>query len=231
MPSTMFKGKSNLGYRGDAILQMDWTVGEIMKQLESLGIAKNTMIIFSSDNGPVLDDGYEDEAVSKLNGHTPAGVLRGGKYSTFEGGTRVPLIVSWPSKTKTAISEAMVCQIDFMASFSKMLNIQPKDIETTDSEDMLDVLLGKSNKGRTVLVEQGINSLAIIRDHWKYIEPNKGPALNSLTNTELGNNPLPQLYDLKNDIGEKNNIAIEKPEITNELAGLLRKTKDKKTKD
>lgn len=231
MPSTMFKGKSNLGYRGDAILQMDWTVGEIMKQLESLGIAKNTMIIFSSDNGPVLDDGYEDEAVSKLNEHTPAGVLRGGKYSTFEGGTRVPLIVSWPSKTKTAVSEAMVCQIDFMASFSKMLNIKPKDIETTDSEDMLDVLLGKSNKGRTVLVEQGINSLAIIRDHWKYIEPNKGPALNSLTNTELGNNPLPQLYDLKNDLGEKNNIAIEKPEITNELAGLLRKTKDKKTKD
>ena len=231
MPSTMFKGKSNLGYRGDAILQMDWTVGEIMKQLESLGIAKNTMIILSSDNGPVLDDGYEDEAVSKLNGHTPAGVLRGGKYSIFEGGTRVPLIVSWSSKTKTAVSEAMVCQIDFMASFSKMLNVKPKDLQTTDSEDMLDVLLGKSKKGRTILVEQGITSLAIIKDNWKYIEPNKGPAINALTNIELGNNPLPQLYDLKNDIGEKNNIAIEKPEITNELARLLRKTKDKKTKD
>ena len=231
MPSTMFKGKSNLGYRGDAILQMDWTVGEIMKQLESLGIAKNTMIIFSSDNGPVLDDGYEDEAVSKLNEHTPAGVLRGGKYSTFEGGTRVPLIVSWPSKTKTAVSEAMVCQIDFMSSFSKMLNVKPKDLQTTDSEDMLDVLLGKSKKGRTILVEQGITSLAIIKDNWKYIEPNKGPAINALTNIELGNNPLPQLYDLHNDLSEKNNLAAQKPEITNELAGLLRKTKDKKTKD
>ena len=231
MPSTMFKGKSNLGYRGDAILQMDWTVGEIMKQLESLGIAKNTMIILSSDNGPVLDDGYEDEAVSKLNGHTPAGVLRGGKYSIFEGGTRVPLIVSWSSKTKTAVSEAMVCQIDFMASFSKMLNVKPKDLQTTDSEDMLDVLLGKSKKGRTILVEQGITSLAIIKDNWKYIEPNKGPAINALTNIELGNNPLPQLYDLHNDLSEKNNLAAQKPEITNELAGLLRKTKDKKTKD
>ena len=228
MPSTMFKGKSNLGYRGDAILQMDWTVGEIMKQLESLGIAKNTMIIFSSDNGPVLDDGYEDEAVSKLNGHTPSGVLRGGKYSTFEGGTRVPLIVSWPSKTKTAVSDAMVSQIDFMASFSKMLNIKPKDIEITDSEDMLNVLLGKSNKGRTVLVEQGITSLAIRKDHWKYIEPNKGPAINVLTNTELGNNPLPQLYDLQNDLGEKNNLAAQKPEITNELASLLQKIKAQK---
>lgn len=231
MPSTMFKGKSNLGYRGDAILQMDWTVGEIMKQLESLGIAKNTMIIFSSDNGPVLDDGYEDEAVSKLNGHTPAGVLRGGKYSTFEGGTRVPLIVSWPSKTKTAVSDAMISQIDFMSSFSKMLNIRPKDIEITDSEDMLNVLLGKSHKGRTVLVEQGITSLAIIKDHWKYIEPNKGPAINVLTNTELGNNTLPQLYDLQNDLGEKNNLAAQKPEITNELAGLLTKIKDQKNKD
>ena len=228
MPSTMFKGKSNLGYRGDAILQMDWTVGEIMKQLESLGIAKNTMIIFSSDNGPVLDDGYEDEAVSKLNGHTPAGVLRGGKYSTFEGGTRVPLIVSWHSKTKPAVSDAMVSQIDFMSSFSKMLNIKPKDIEITDSEDMLNVLLGKSTKGRTVLVEQGINSLAIRKDHWKYIEPNKGPTINVLTNTELGNNPLPQLYDLQNDLGEKNNLAAQKPEITNELASLLQKIKAQK---
>ena len=228
MPSTIFKGKSNLGYRGDAILQMDWTVGEIMKQLESLGIAKNTLIIFSSDNGPVLDDGYEDEAVSKLNGHTPAGVLRGGKYSTFEGGTRVPLIVSWPSKIKAAVSEAMVSQIDFMASFSKMLNIKPKDIEITDSEDMLNVFLGKINKGRTVLIEQGITSLAIIKDHWKYIEPNKGPAINKLTNTELGNNPLPQLYDLQNDLGEKNNLAVQKPEVTNELASLLRKIKAQK---
>ena len=228
MPSTIFKGKSNLGYRGDAILQMDWTVGEIMKQQESLGIAKNTMIIFSSDNGPVLNDGYEDEAVSKLNGHTPAGVLRGGKYSSFEGGTRVPLIVSWPSKTKTAVSDALLSQIDFLASFSKMLNVKPKDMQTTDSEDMLDVLLGKSKKGRTILVEQGITSLAIIKDNWKYIEPNKGPAINALTNIELGNNPLPQLYDLQNDLSEKNNLATQKPEIANELASLLRKIKVQK---
>ena len=228
MPSTIFKGKSNLGYRGDALLQMDWTVGEIMKQLESLGIAKNTMIIFSSDNGPVLNDGYEDEAVSKLNGHTPAGVLRGGKYSTFEGGTRVPLIVSWPSKTKTPVSDALLSQVDFLSSFSKMLNVKPKDLQSTDSEDMLDVLLGKSKKGRTILVEQGITSLAIIKDNWKYIEPNKGPAINALTNIELGNNPLPQLYDLHNDLSEKNNLAGQKPEIANELASLLRKIKIQK---
>ncbi|WP_414000248.1 sulfatase family protein [Flavobacterium sp. W1B] len=229
MPSTLFKGKSNLGYRGDAILQMDWAVGEIMKQLENLGIAQNTLIVFSSDNGPVLDDGYQDEAVSKLNGHTPAGVLRGGKYSTFEAGTRVPMIISWPKKSKSGVSEALLSQIDFMASFSKMLNI--KNNEITDSEDMLDVMLGKTTKGRTILIEQGISSLAILRDNWKYIEPNNRPAIDLLTNIELGNNPQPQLYDLNKDIGEKENLASQQPKIANELASLLQKIKEQKNKD
>ena len=76
MPATMFKNKSLLGYRGDVILELDWVVGEVMKQLQCLGLSGNTMIIFTSDNGPVLDDGYRDEAVTKLNGHTPAGPLR-----------------------------------------------------------------------------------------------------------------------------------------------------------
>jgi arylsulfatase A-like enzyme len=121
MPSTMFKGKSGLGYRGDAILQLDWAVGEIMKHLDLLGLTKNTLLIFSSDNGPVLDDGYQDEAVTKLNGHNPAGPLRGGKYSAFEAGTRVPFIVSWPKKIKPAVSDAMICQVDFIASFAALL--------------------------------------------------------------------------------------------------------------
>jgi arylsulfatase A-like enzyme len=225
MPSTMFKGKSNLGYRGDSILQLDWAVGEIMKQLESLGIAKNTIIIFSSDNGPVLDDGYQDEAVEKLNGHTPAGVLRGGKYSLFEGGTRVPLLVSWPGKTKQKVSDALISQVDFMASFSKLLNVEIEGNTAVDSEDVLNTLLGKTDQGRTVLVEQGILSLGIVKGNWKYIEPNKGPALNKVTNIELGNSLQPQLYDLKNDIGEKNNLADKYPEVVKELSENLQKIK------
>src|SRR5690606_30698957 len=86
MPATMFKGKSGLGFRGDAILQLDWTVGEIIKQLQFSGLDKSTIIIFSSDNGPVLDDGYEDGAVTQQNGHVPTGELRGGKYSVLEAG-------------------------------------------------------------------------------------------------------------------------------------------------
>lgn len=227
MPSTFFKGKSGLGYRGDAILQMDWAVGQIMKQLEDLNIAENTLIIFSSDNGPVLDDGYQDEAVTKLNGHKPAGVLRGGKYSTFEAGTRVPMIISWPKEIKTAVSKALICQIDFMTSFSKLLNININSNEATDSEDMHNALLGKTQKGRQILIKQGSgNTLAILKDNWKYIEPNNQPAMSLLTNTELGNHSKPQLYNLEIDMQEKENLAHKYPQIVNELAGLLKKAKE-----
>ena len=222
MPSTIFKGKSGLGYRGDVILQIDWTVGEIMKQLDYLGITKNTLIIFSSDNGPVLDDGYQDEAVTKQNGHTPAGPLRGGKYSAFEAGTRVPFIVKWPGAITPGVSDALVCQIDFLASFSALLNLAVPAGDAPDSKNIMPAFLGKSKTGRDILVRQA-GALSIIKDNWKYIEPNNNAAHLKLTNTETGNSPTPQLYDLKNDIGEKNNLAEKYPERTKELADLLRK--------
>jgi arylsulfatase A-like enzyme len=230
MPSTMFKGKSSMGYRGDAILQLDWTVGEILKELEYLGIANNTLIVFSSDNGPVLDDGYVDEAVTKQNGHMPAGLLRGGKYSIFEAGTRVPCIVSWPAKIKPGVSDAMICQMDLLASFSSLLKIKLPAGDAMDSEDVLGALLGKSTKARKVLVEQGLQSIAIIQDNWKYIEPNDGPTMNVLTNTALGNSQQPQLYDLENDIGEKNNLADKYPQKLSELIRLLQNEKEGNTK-
>ena len=82
-----------MGLRGDAIVQFDYCVGEILNTLEKLGLRENTLIILSSDNGPVVDDGYDDKAEELLNGHSPAGPLRGNKYSAFEGGTRIPAIV------------------------------------------------------------------------------------------------------------------------------------------
>lgn len=223
MPSTMFKGKSGLGYRGDAILQLDWSVGQIMEHLKYLGIAENTIIIFSSDNGPVLDDGYQDGAVTQLNGHTPSGPLRGGKYSAFEAGTRVPFLICWPAKIKPSVTNAMISQIDLMASFSSLLNRKIPLGDGADSKDMLNALLGKSTKGRTELVEQGLQTLAIVKDDWKYIEPGNGPAMDLLTNIELGNHSQPQLYNLKNDIGEKNNLALKYPEKVKELEALLKK--------
>ena len=225
MPSTMFKDKSGLGYRGDAILQLDWSVGEIMKQLKLLGMDKNTIIVFSSDNGPVLDDGYVDGAVTRLNGHTPWGPLRGGKYSVFEAGTRVPFIVSWPETIKPALSSALVSQIDLLASFSKMLNILPEGMPN-DSENTIDVLLGKSDKGREYLVEQGFtDNLAIIQGDWKYIEPKQGPKMNELVNIELGYDKQPQLYNLSTDIGETNNLAKKYPKKVKELKAKLEEIK------
>lgn len=227
MPSTMFKGKSSLGYRGDAILQLDWAVGEIMKQVKAAGLEKNTIIIFSSDNGPVLDDGYQDEAVTKLNGHTPWGALRGGKYSAFEAGTRVPFIVSWPGTIKSKSSAALICQIDLLASFSSLLHQAIPAGDAMDSENILDALTGKSTTGRLILVEQG-GALSIIKGNWKYIEPNKGIPYEKLTGTETGNFPSPQLYDLSIDLGEKNNVAEKYPEKVKELQALLQQIKEKK---
>ncbi|MGC4036695.1 MAG: sulfatase-like hydrolase/transferase [Chitinophagaceae bacterium] len=220
MPATIFKGKSGLGLRGDAILQLDWTVGEILNEVKQLGIDNNTIIIFSSDNGSVLDDGYQDEAVTKLNGHTPAGVLRGGKYSSFEGGTRVPFIVRWPKQITPQVSGALICQIDLLASFSAFLKQTTDTSFSIDGENRLNNLLGKSKTGRTSLVEHS-TGLSITNGQWKYISPNDGEAFYKLTATESGNSSEPQLYDLKNDPGEKNNLATKYPEKVKEMAALL----------
>jgi arylsulfatase A-like enzyme len=229
MPSTIFKGKSGLGYRGDAILQLDWTVGEIMKELKYLGITNNTILIFSSDNGPVLDDGYVDGAVTMSNSHTPAGDLRGGKYSAFEAGTRVPFILSWPQTVKPGVSSALVCQIDFLTSFSKLINQKIPAGDAMDSEDVLNAFLGKTQQGRSILVEQAsAGTLCVVKGDWKYVSPSSGESYHKPSGIETGNSPVPQLYNLKEDIGEKNNLGEKYPDKVKELEALLEKIKSKK---
>ena len=227
MPSTQFKGKSGLGYRGDAILQLDHTVGEISQALKDNGLYENTIIIFTSDNGAVLDDGYEDGAVTQLNGHNPFGPFRGGKYSSFEGGTRVPFIISWPKGIKKSQeSDALICQIDLLSSFANFFKKPLANQSELDSENIWNSLTGKDKKGREYLVKSA-GSQSITKGNMKYILPNKGPAINKLTNTELGNNPEDQLYNLAQDPGEKNNIAKENPKIVAELKELLERVKNK----
>ena len=227
MPATRFKGKSGLGLRGDVILQLDWTVGEVMKQLKYLNLDKNTIVIFSSDNGPVLDDGYQDEAVAKFNGHTPTGPMRGGKYSCLEGGTRIPFIVSWLGEIKPNVSDALVSQIDLLASFSAFTNQTIPAGDAQDSKNTMDAFLGKSKQGRSVYVEQG-GALAMVKDGWKYIPPNNGEPYAKLVGIETGNSPQPQLYNLGEDIGEKHNLAAQYPEKVKELAALLKQIENEK---
>lgn len=226
MPATIFKGKSGLGYRGDAILEMDWMVGRIMEKLKALGLEKNTIVIFSSDNGPVLDDGYVDEAVTMQNGHQPLGPLRGGKYSAFEGGTRVPWIVSWPAGVKAGqTSDALISQVDLFASFAKMTGQPLAANDAPDSFDMLNALLGRTQKGRDWLILQG-GALSLVQGDLKYITPSNGAKVMTHVNIESGADKGPQLYDLKKDVGEKQNIAAAHPEKVKEMAAMLQTLKD-----
>lgn len=225
MPNARFVGKSGLGARGDAILEFDWTVGEIIKTLEELKLTKNTLVIVTSDNGPVVDDGYKDQAVELLGNHKPAGPLRGGKYSLFDGGTRVAFIASWKGKIKPGISDALFSQIDLMASFASLTGQKLSMEAGPDSFNSLDILLGKSFKNREWLVEHA-GRLTIIKDDWKFIEPGGGVKIQVNTNTETGNDPLPQLYNLRNDIGEKNNVAPVNQQVVKELTDLLKKIRD-----
>ncbi len=223
LPNPQFVGKSGMGPRGDAILEVDWAVGQIMKKLELLGLTEKTIVIFTSDNGPVVDDGYQDQAVELLGDHKPGGPLRGGKYSAFSAGTRVPFIVSWPGRIKYGESDVLISQVDFLASFTKMLGLQLTEKDAVDSYEMLDQLLGVSEKNRDHFVHQGNSAMALIQGDWKYIVPAKGPKISAYTNIEMGNDPDPQLYNLNEDIGETKNLATENPEKVKELEELLAK--------
>lgn len=225
-PHSRFVGKSGMGARGDAILQFDWTIGTIVQALKENGIFDNTIIIISSDNGPVIDDGYQDKAEELLGNHRPWGNLhtRGGKYSNFEAGTRVPFIVSWPLKIKPGISDALISQIDLFASMASLLQQKLQTNEAPDSENHLTALLGKDKKGRNYIIKSA-SSLSVYDGVWKYIEPNKNAAFYALTQTASGNSEKDQLYNLTTDIAEQNNLAEKFPKKVATMKALLQKEK------
>jgi len=202
------------------IVQLDWCVGEVLRTLDELALAENTIVIFTSDNGPVVDDGYKDQAVELLDGHKPAGPLRGGKYSAFDAGTRVPFLVRWPGRVQPGVSEALLCQIDLLSSMAALTGQKLDSQAGPDSFDVSAALLAKSPAGRDHLVEHA-GTLSLIKGDWKYIEPSRGAKFNANTNTELGNDPQAQLYNLKDDLGEKQNLAAKRPEIVKAMAAML----------
>ncbi|MBN2507893.1 MAG: arylsulfatase [Verrucomicrobia bacterium] len=221
VPHLRYAGRSGLGARGDVILELDGSVGEVLDTLERLGVASRTLVIFTSDNGPVLDDGYKDRAVELARGHQPSGPLRGGKYSAFEAGTRVPFLVRWPGRIKPGTSEALVCQVDFLATFAAMSRQPLARADAPDSVNILEALLGESPAGRNHLVEHA-GTLSLVQGPWKYIEPSKGPRFNKNTAIELGNDPNPQLYNLSADLGERRNLAADQPDRVHAMATRLR---------
>ena len=208
-PHPRFVGSTDLGPRGDVIAEADWCLGELLKTLEEEKLLENTLIIFTSDNGPVLNDGYYDEADVRNGDHRPWGSLRGGKYSLFEAGTRVPFITYWKGKIEPGVSDALVCQLDLLSSLAALVG---SETSTKDSQDLLDVFLGKNDDGRENLIIEATSRTAYREGDWVMIPPYKGPALNKFVNIELGNDTIPQLYNLQDDINEQNNLADSHPE-------------------
>ncbi len=219
LPDYPFIGKSGMGLRGDAILQTDWTTGELIKSIEEYGLTENTLVIFTSDNGPVLDDGYDDLAVELLGEHQPSGPFRGGKYSAFEAGTRVPTIVYWPGTVKPGKSDALAGQVDLYASLASLVGIKLNKDDAPDSYNMIDVWLGKSQNGREYLLEESL-TLSLRYNKWKYIQPLEGQIpdwIDVEKNIESGLSNQPQLYNLENDIAETRNLADKEKKLVRQL--------------
>ena len=219
-PHPRFEGSSGMGPRGDVIKEADWCIGELYDHLEENNLLENTIIIISSDNGPVLNDGYFDDAVEKLGDHTPAGKLRGGKYSLFEAGTRVPFITYWKGKTKPQVSDEIVSQIDFLNSFSSLLG---SDIKSRDGVDLSDVFFNNKGTGRNHLVIEAIKRTALRSGNWTMIPPYDGAEKNTNVNIELGNSKEYKLFNLENDLSQKNNLAKSNPEKLKEMIKIYSK--------
>ena len=231
VPHKRFVGKSGMGPRGDAILQLDAQVGAILKALDKNGLADNTIVVFTSDNGPVVDDGYQDEAVTLLGNHKPAGPLRGGKYSLFEGGTRVPFLVRWPKGQQSnprdvrkpnagRVSSAMISLVDMLASFDHLLGGGQTWQLPQDGLDVSDALRGSGPGKREFTIEHA-GRLALRWKNWKFIPAGKGQAYMPLTGTETGNLESDQLYDLEADPHEDRNVARANPDVITRMRELL----------
>ena len=228
-----FQGSTKAGPHGDFIHELDYIVDELMKTLEQLGMAENTIVMFSSDNGP------ETTAVVHMRadyGHDGARPWRGVKRDQWEGGHRVPLIVRWPGKIAAgSTSDQTVCLTDIMATCATITGATLPDSAAPDSFDILPILLGKDNGGqiRPYTLHQTISlALAIRKGPWKYLD-HKGSGGNNYNNPELKPFALPdsapdapgQLYNLETDPGETVNLYFKHPEIVAELKALLEKSK------
>ena len=231
MPHERFQGKTPHGFRTDCIVELDWSVGELMKTLRRLKLDDNTVVIFCSENGPVLDDGYKDGAIRKNGQHRAAGPYSGGKYSVAEGGTRTPFITWWKGKIQPGISEDIVCTIDLANSLAALTGIDmPKDA-CLDSIDVMDALLGKEGaKGRESIVQQdngGRGNFGFRKGKWKLQRHDSKRARNQVVEKELENSPVSKfrLYDLSKDPAEKNNLIKTNPgkakAMEEELAAII----------
>lgn len=230
-----FKGKSNAGPHGDFIHQLDEIVGELLETLERLGVADNTIVIFTSDNGPETTSVIHTRADF---GHDGARPWRGVKRDSWEGGHRVPFVVRWPEKINaSSVSNQLTSLTDVMATIAAVIGTDLPDNAAEDSFNMLPAWLGQDRTPiRPYLIQQafgGQQTLSIRRGDWKYLD-HKGsggnryedsPGLKRYFMPDTAPNAPGQLYNLASDPGETTNLSAKRPEIATELKSLLEKTK------
>lgn len=221
-----FVGTSELGVRGEVIQQMDAAAGEVLQALERLGLAENTLVIFTSDNGPVLFDGYFDGAAEQNQDHRPAGGLRGWKYLVYEGGCRVPLIARWPARLSPRVTGQLFSLVDLPATLGHLAGAEISAAASPDSLDLSPVLLGETTadlRDHTVL--HGIaDTLALRMGDWKYIPANtRGPATGTgganPSDARFTPNQIrsPLLFNLREDPAEERNVIGQFPEKAAEM--------------
>lgn len=218
VPANRFRHSSGAGPRGDVIQEFDWTVSEVVKALDKLNIATNTLLIVSSDNGGILDYGdtrERDGDEKSNNGHAFNGPLRGTKGTPYEGGTRIPLIMRWPAKIKPGTTDQLVCLVDTLATCAALTKQKLPPTSAPDSFSLLPIVNGDLKIAvRNTLIEHS-RRMGVREGNWKLVTPNHGSKGKQAAGVEL--------YNLANDLGEKDNVASANPEKVKELTDILRR--------
>ncbi len=223
-----FQGATSLGPRGDALAVFDWCVGRLVQTLKETGQYENTLIVITSDNGPVLFDGYWEAAIENRGTHAASGPWRGGKYSRWEGGTRVPFIVTWPGKSKPGISDAIVSQVDLYASVAALIGKKMPKKAGQDGENLLSTFLGETEQGRDYVIQEALTQVAVRKGNWKYIPPGSVTERLGIMTWKEGSGwkktPVEEpglLFHLTEDPGEQHDLAAKFPNRVQEMRDII----------
>lgn len=224
-PTKEWQGRSGLNYYADFVMQTDAGIGQVLQALDEQGLSQNTMVILTSDNGCSPQADFP-ELASK--GHNPSAVFRGHKADIFDGGHRVPFIARWPGRIRAgAKADQTICLTDFMRTAADILNVKLPHNAAEDSVSLLPVLLGRANAPvREATVHHSINgSFSIRQGRWKleFCPGSGGWSPPRPGQQDTSNLPLIQLYDLETDIGEKNNVQAQHPDVVKRLTALMEK--------
>lgn len=212
VPGRLFKGKSKAGVYGDVIEEFDSYIGEIVKTLKRKGIYDNTLLIITSDNGPRIKQGYEDGGLENMNGHDPYNRLRGIKGSLHEGGTRVPFVVSWPGKRIVPFTQQQpFCFIDMLSTLASITGVALTAAQQKDSRDGSSLFFhpGAAPYREYIMIQNNSGDVALRKGDWKYI-PSKDAG-------------KAELYNLKNDYSEENNLFLTEKSKLAELDSYYQK--------